>query len=321
MKSFSSLTKDDIMSKAIVFIFEDIENLNHPLYLLIEQLRFNLSLLYERQIIKDDLEVMDKYYKNMISQIVIICVYLTEALIRFYDIRKNTNSKLYEVYYTKMRDILIRKDLYRILLKYKEKLLDDEINLYKDSLLKFFNIKPNRLGINPYFSLDTDFQQILLDNSLHKMESLSTSINSLYIPFQSSIQKYRKIIEYDSILMKIDKIYELRASILSEIDYFWKDVPLDPNLKKVDANNFQSIFIYIVIKGQLDSMLTEITLIDDILSSNSKLSEKGYFYTLIQSAMEYLINSINEEVLDNFEKEYNDIVNKVLNLADSNFIN
>jgi hypothetical protein len=315
MKSFVSLSKEDIISKAAVFIYEDLENLNHPLNLLIEQLRFNLSLSYERMFEQAELEVT---YKNILSQMIIISVYLTEALIRFYDVRNTTNSKIYEIYYSKMSDILIRKDLYRVLFKYKEKIIDESNKKYQNLLMKYYNLKTNQLGISPYFALDKEFQYNMVRYSNYNLNS--DYMNANFQPFQSSIMKYRNILDHDSILTKLDKIYELRGNILSEIDDSWKGVSLEPNLKLVDANNFQSIFIYIVIRGQIDSMFTHVKLVDDILSNNSKLSEKGYFYTLIQSAIEYLIYTIDENVISNFEKEYSEIVDKGLS-SDSIFIN
>jgi hypothetical protein len=308
LKSFNSLGKDDLMSKAIIFIFEDIENVDNPLHVFIQYFRFILCISYEKMFLKNE-DKIEIIYIHLLNELMDVSSFLTDALILFYDIRKTTTTKFYQIYYNKIRDVLFRKDLYKLLFTYKRRIIYEEDELYNYSLIQYYNIKPSQLAINPYFCED----EIFMKSVLNRLGKDDVEVIPSVFSFYSSVLKYRRIAESDSILKKIDQMYELRANILTEIDHTWKGVPLHPSLKQVDANNFQSIFIYIVIKGQVDSMYTEVRLIDDILSDNSKLSEKGYFYTLLLSAMEYIMQSINQKILDNFEKEYNALVEKETN--------
>ena len=135
--------------------------------------------------------------------------------------------------------------------------------------------------------------------------------------FQNSILLFRQINDNDSIIRKIDIMYQLRASILNEIDNFWIGIPLKPKYKSVDADNLLSIFIYLMIKSQIDNLIIDLDIIDDFTNRVLKLSRKGYFFSLFQSSVDYLIENLSLSQLDINIKEYNNIVNKEISLIES----
>lgn len=140
-----------------------------------------------------------------------------------------------------------------------------------------------------------------------KMNNYDTEIskNVLKIPFDQTLLQLRKLNDCNSMLKRIDLMFTLRSSILSEIDNFWLNIPLKMKYKSVDADNLLSIFIYLIIKSQMSNLIIDIEIIECFLSKNIKLSRKGYFFSIFQSSIEYIIDNINMEQLDVNIKEYN----------------
>jgi hypothetical protein len=164
--------------------------------------------------------------------------------------------------------------------------------------------------------MDREFKDLFMKRLNLDVVFLTKTIET--IPFYKSITFLRKIYEYDSMYKKIDTMYRLRNSILMEIDSFWEGIPLKSKYKQVDANNFISLFIYILIKGQIESIVIDIELIDDFTSRNTKLSNKGYFFSLFQSSCEYLISNLTIDHLDQNIKDYNDLVsNEMLSIKEN----
>lgn len=129
--------------------------------------------------------------------------------------------------------------------------------------------------------------------------------NILKVPFNQTLLLLRKLNDCNSILRRIDLMFMLRASILGEIDNFWENIPLKFKYRSVDADNLLSIFIYLIIKSQMTNLLIDIEIIDCFISKNIKLSRKGYFFSLFQSSIEYILDNINIQQLDLNIKEYN----------------
>jgi hypothetical protein len=139
-----------------------------------------------------------------------------------------------------------------------------------------------------------------------KMNNIDTEVskNVLKIQFDETLLLLRKLNDCNSMLKRIDLMFTLRSSILTEIDNFWFNIPLKMKYKSVDADNLLSIFIYLIIKSQMTNLIIDIEIIDCFLSKNIKLSRKGYFFSLFQSSIEYIIDNINMEQLDVNIKEY-----------------
>ena len=258
--------------------------------------RFNLANIYEREYINiNDVQKLTDYYKLLYEQIMLFGNYITEALIRFYDIRNSVSPKIFEILSERILDIIIRKDLYKCIHKIKSKLLNSQETKFKETILTYYDIKPYQLCISPYFAMDYDFKS--------KITNYSIVNNSL--PYYKSILILRTINECDSIGKKIEIMYKLRTSILHEIDIFWDCINIKTKYKTVDANNFISIFIYLVIKSQIDNIFIDIKLIDEYTKKALKFSNKGYFLSLFQSSSEYIVSNLTFSQLDHNTNEYN----------------
>ena len=291
------------------------------------------------------------FFTKIQKEIIHISNILTEALIRFYNIKNSCSEKILEIFLEKIKDIFIRHDLYRVIFKIKSSLLSTKKNEFSANLIKLYNIKPNYLGTSPYFSQDINYRKILrsitqeilksdleenifstpdnnkfsnilniqrlsLNNENNIHLNLLDNINENYlhseidenfstIPFSETLALLRKLNDCNSILERIDLMFMLRASILSEIDKFWEKIPLKMKHRSVDADNLLSIFIYIIIKSQITNLIIDIEIIDSFISKNIKLSRKGYYFSIFQSSIDYIISNVNMEQFDINVKEYN----------------
>ena len=130
--------------------------------------------------------------------------------------------------------------------------------------------------------------------------------NILTIPFEETLLILRKFNDCNSMLRKLDLMFMLRASIMEEIDFFWEGIPLKGKYKLLDADNILSIFVYLIIKGQMTNLPIDIDIMDSFFSKQIKLSRKGYFFSIFQSSVEYIVENLNMEQIDKNIKEYND---------------
>lgn len=260
-------------------------------------------------------------YQKIIEEVFYFSELFALTLIRFYLIKNSPPKKFLEIIKEKIKDIMIRKDLYRCIYKLKSKLIENKKERFSKYLMNFYDIKPNGLNISPYFSLDLKFKMSInkfLDHNLKNQTDNKIKIKNNKIPFMESILTLRQIKECDSILQKIDVIIALRESILKEVDYFWHNIPLKNKYKILDADNLLSIVIYIVIKSQMCEIIVELAVIDDLLDNKIKLSRKGYFFNLMKSSIEYIISHINNPQINQNIEEYENNLQDELNILDSN---
>lgn len=310
-------------------------------------------------------KTLEDFFKQLQKDVLYISNILTGALIRFYNIKKSCNDKILEIFLEKIKDILIRNDLYKVIYNIKSSLLSRKKHHFSANLIKLYNLKPYYFGTSPYFSQDREFRKLLRKKteeilatrkeeqkafsieqqnffeklkqrkkSFHrikpnntilkwnysnfglnktceldgiKMNNYDTEVskNVLKIPFDETLLLLRQLNDCSSMLKRIDLMFTLRSSILNEIDKFWINIPLKMKYKSVDADNLLSIFIYLIIKSQMTNLIIDIEIIDCFLSKNIKLSRKGYFFSLFQSSIEYIIDNINMEQLDVNIIEYN----------------
>ncbi len=307
------------------------------------------------------IEELNFLFNKIHKEILFFSQIITGALIRFYNILNSCSNKILEIFNQKIKDILIRNELYRIIYDIKAALSTKRQNIFSKNLLKLYDLKPYCMSINPYLCMDNDFKEIVKKNA-KKNYSLNSNIilfkekeekeeinlylksekennndydydfdkdnlnlninnndiikNNIYsiknkinylnnLPYEKTLFLLRKFNQCKSIQKKIDLIFLLRESILIEIDIFWKDIPIKVNCRSVDADNILSIFVYLIMKCQMSNLYIDIEIMDCFLSKNIKLTRKGYFFSLIQSSIEYIIDNINKVQIDENIKEYN----------------
>jgi len=254
-------------------------------------------------------------YKNIINDILFYSELLTTALFKFYSFYNQTSLKSFNILKEKIKDLLLRRNLFRCIYKIKSKLLEKKKQYFSRCLVEHYNIKPYSLSISPYFSLDPNFRNSFLNVlKIQGANMLSTKILYNEIEFRESIFNLREINKYESMLEKIDAIYNIRSILLKEIDNFWENIPIRKVYKIIDADNLLSLVIYLIIKCQMNDLITELAVIDDLLDSKIKSSRKGYFFNLMNSSLEYFISHFNSDQIKENICEYEKNVKQILNI-------
>ena len=110
---------------------------------------------------------------------------------------------------------------------------------------------------------------------------------------------------------------------LTKQSYPWKGIPINQKKRYVDADNLLSIFIYLIVKSQIADLIVDIEIIEDFINRSLKLSRKGkiyinigYFFSLVQSSFEYLLNTLNISQVELNRNEYKSQLEKELDLME-----
>ncbi len=224
---------------------------------------------------------MDIEFKKIIKK--------TSEKFNTYNINKNDNENKKEMEKEEENEIHFDKE------ENKNKKSNKEI-------IKNLKIKPKE--INSTNMNDISLKQNKNSNEVYK--------NILTIPFEKTLLILRTFNDCNNMLKKLDLMFELRSSILEEIDFFWEGVPLKSKYKSLDADNILSIFVYLIIKSQLTNLPIHLEIMDSFFSNKIKLSRKGYFFSIFQSSIEYIVDNLTMKAIDENIKEYNDCMIKEL---------
>lgn len=314
---YNSISTEESVNKKARFSYDDILN---NTYSSSENTKENLNIS-NSNFNNQEYKNYSDFYKIVFSEIAIFSSYIANAMIRFYSIKNSMSNKLFEIYCEKVKDLLVRRDLYSLIFKIKNKLNDKRKEQYNECLLKYFNVKTHYMCINPFFSQDKKFRNIFKNYCKNKNKITNknkSEINLKVLEFSKSISLFREIVDNHSIMKKLDILYKLRDSILNEIEEFWKDIPIKQKYKSVDADNLLSIFIYLTIKSQIHSLIIDLEIINDFTDRNFKLSRKGYFFCLFKSSIDYMIGSLSLPQIDSNIMEYNKMLIKEITNFEQN---
>ena len=69
-------------------------------------------------------------YNTIIKEVINFATLITGAIIRFYAIKTTASPKLFEVFCEKVKDLMLRGNLFNLLYKIKTKILENQNNLY-----------------------------------------------------------------------------------------------------------------------------------------------------------------------------------------------
>ena len=115
-------------------------------------------------------------------------------------------------------------------------------------------------------------------------------VNLLKSPYESSINNLKKIESYQNPFDKLLLTVELSKIISKEISDFWSQVD-ENDLKKskinlnIEADDFISIFKYILIKGEFLNIHSEICFIESFTTNQIKSEKDWYYLSLIQVSL------------------------------------
>ena len=118
-------------------------------------------------------------------------------------------------------------------------------------------------------------------------------------------------------------IGNISEEIILSINDYWKnfDIKITKNLLIVDADQFMSIIIYVILKSQIPQLLIHLKIIQEFSTSKSKSTKMGYFYITLEASIMYILQ-LKDEICLNSIKEIikNSIKENMIN-DNNSFIN
>ena len=118
-------------------------------------------------------------------------------------------------------------------------------------------------------------------------------------------------------------IGNISEEIILSINDYWKnfDIKITKNLLIVDADQFMTIIIYVILKSQIPQLLIHLKIIQEFTTSKSKSTKMGYFYITLEASIMYILQ-LKDEICLNSIKEIikNSIKENMIN-DNNSFIN
>lgn len=109
-------------------------------------------------------------------------------------------------------------------------------------------------------------------------------------PYETAINGLISISSIESPMCKIEQIYHCCTSeIQSQVDQFWQDYEIPKKELRIDADNLQSIYIYMISRLNYPHIWTELHFAEEFLPKAVKQSNRLYYLTMMQASCEYLI--------------------------------
>jgi len=201
-------------------------------------------------------------------------------------------------------DAIINKDVYTVIFMFIRMEHQAEEMTIENKIKDLHEIiKPQHLNINTYLSLDESTgNQELINNITKYVEKRNIKPNienwqdeliqraTKNQPYFDAIEKLREVAKLDTPMKKLKCITELNSVICKCIDDFWKGIPVPQEKLSIDADQYLSILVYIVIKAKVRDLFTNIALANEFATLGSTSSYNAYCLTTLQASFFHLLN-------------------------------
>ncbi len=252
--------------------------------------------LYYLEKIKNNKEfntICGKIFEELKQQINEFTILLTKCITLLY---KLNNIQEYDTYYALLISIIFNgkgnsKKLYELLMSIIEKKEKNKIENLKKIISKYAHLnkpKPEDFSVEDKFCLN-EKSKMLYENT-YKSDFKNINEIKESIPYENSINNYKKIKEYQNPFDKLLLTVKLSKTIAEDINKFWSHINED-DLKNqkiklnIEADDFISIFKYIIIKGGIEDIYSHIFFIESFTSNQIKSESEWYYLSLIQVSL------------------------------------
>ena len=243
------------------------------------------------------------------------------SLTLFYDPVLGTERLTYlrELMVNSLVDIVMRDDVYEVLfmfLRLEHQAEEDVIAQKIESLRK---VTPKELGINPYLCLNADAPLLEVarnartrlpvspseskeeEKHLRPNSSLANRASILEPetvlearlrnpPYTAAIEKLREVARLTTPMRKLQCIAGLNAVICKCIDDFWKGANVPTDQLAIDADQYLSVLIYIMVKANTPNLFTHVALANEFATMGSRANYNSYCLTTLQACFYHLLN-------------------------------
>jgi hypothetical protein len=156
----------------------------------------------------------------------------------------------------------------------------------------------------------------IIKNDLNITDNILIYLNTHYkennyLSYQSSIDLFKKIKNYNIPFDKIKLLYSLGKNIIEDIMKIWNPIEkfLPKNYLRIDGDELILIFSYIIIYSDINDLLAHLFFIKNFTTQETKNSMIGYYYTIIEASI-IKINDLDEK---DYGFEQYEIYNNILN--------
>ena len=219
--------------------------------------------------------------------------------------------------------IFVKNDIYKNIYSLFEMQFQDEVIDFKYKLNLVKDTKPKDLNIPNKFSLD--------DNTLKEISKLKEEIkkedenylfkNKIFIPQDGYIKGFHnknKIDGYKTVVTmmhglkhantpfdKMMLIASMSTEIAQCVDTYWNNMDsiLPSYYLSINADEFLSLYIFVVIKAQFPELIIHEKIIQCFTTKATKSSTVGYYNVTLNAAIEYIQNEAPKELKPNNESK------------------
>ena len=312
---------NDIIKKIKSGIIEDIQNF-------IELMKVTLKLFYVKLINYEHfLDEKDETF-NLISSILFNMKNFYQSLFKLFELSnkkkyqdlENKKIKLGELS-PKSAGINIKFSLEdetkkRVFKFFEDLYLDtsiirintfDGINKKKEDNIQYMN--SNLSNQQKKFS-SQKFREFSNNSILSKKEIDVIQLENPYLLFSNGDIvdhkiPYGKVINYLEGIKNYHlphdklKIFALSSKLIKEcIEQFWKDNQIpEKNYLNLDADEFMSIYLYIIYNTNLESIYTELDFINYFIADKTKQSKLGYYFATVDACLNFIMSVEKKEDL------------------------
>ena len=236
--------------------------------------------------------VCRKIFEELKEQINEFTILLTKCITLLYQLN---NIQEYDTYYALLISIIFNgkgnsKKLYNLLMGIIEKMEKNKIENFKKIKLNFSELKnPEDFSVEDKFCLN-EKSKMLYENIYKKDFNGFNKNDNENIPYENSINNYKKIKEYQNPFDKLLLTVKLSKIIAEDISKFWSNINEDElkneKLKlNIEADDFISIFKYIINKGGIEDIYSHIFFIESFTSNQIKSESEWYYLSLMQVSL------------------------------------
>lgn len=204
-------------------------------------------------------------------------------------------------------------EVYSIVFEIQRKLDFNKEAIFKKNLKKIRDRRPEDFGISDRFCLNQktknyfksffsknkpeqfEKNKILEENEEEFKENSTDKLDyNTCEPYAKAIDCIKNIQFLRSPTHKLKAILTSSEMIMECINEFYKKINVKFN-KDIDPDDIMTIYIYMISKSPLTTLITHCNLIEKFLTESSLASISGYYFVTLNASIDYIIN-LKEEV-------------------------
>ena len=219
--------------------------------------------------------------------------------------------------------IFVKNDIYKNIYSLFEMQFQKEVNDFKYKLYLVKDTKPTDLNIPNKLSLDENTLKEIsrLKEEVKKEDENHLFKNKMFIPEDGYIKGFHnknKIDGYNTVVTmmhglkhantpfdKMMLIASMSTEITQCVDTYWNnmDSVLPSYYLSINADEFLSLYILVVIKAQFPELIIHEKIIQYFTTKTTKSSTIGYYNVTLNAAIEYIQNEAPKELKSNSESK------------------